>query len=603
MILIFIKFFMSVYGSTCDEELKRIVEVDIVQRVNSYIQSGTGLDWIESFEPCKENKDSTYATVLWKLNSAVKVTYGFCLPKTCSRERSEVVLNELIRNPILAQVTSDEISSVLFDFKGPDDLHPAGKFFLYSFYSLLILTGICSILGLFVSKENVIKNFSLFDNLWKFLTEPNSFGNLQFFDGIRSICAVSLLIFHGFFMIIYIPMTNRAYFNSLFSTFQFTLIVSISLIVDIFFFIAGFLMSYLTVQSIREQKEKFRWGGMIVRRLVRYLPAYFFVIGMERCGAGGKPASLRSVIPYVTTLNVSKDWWGSLLFIHHLLSETDVPYLSWTWTVACDFQFYLICSIILYIYSKNKTFGYFASFSLLGLSIFYTFVVSQAYHFSPSTIQSVLNLRQLNTIYFRPLPRIGCFLIGLILGFIFLESTRKKQGKISQAYEFQNSFGDLFESTCLKYSNSSKIRTLLYICSFITMSAIVAGPYYLDYYGEDSISQVYKSIWLALNRPLFVTSLGVYVFSMALGHLKVFSWLLSLKVFQYFSKISYTFYMIHCMVFGALFMNGDDYIEGSFYTWICMSGKVLAYSTLIAFVLEVLVQMPFIRAEKWINRK
>ena len=602
MILILINFIISVYSSTCDDELKRIVEVDLIERVNSYVQSGIGLDWINSFESCKENKDSTYVTVLWKLNSAVKVTFGFCLPKSCNRERSEVVLNELIRNPKLAQVTSDEISTVLFDFKGPDDLNPAGKFFLNSFNLLLILTGICSVLGLFVSKGNLMRNFSLFENLWKFLGEPNSFGNLQFFDGIRSICAVLLLIFHGFFMIIYVPMTNRAYFNSLFSTFQFTMIVSISLIVDVFFLIAGFLLSYHTIQNMREQKEKFRWGVLIIRRLVRLLPAYFFVIGMERCGAGGKPGSLRSVIPYVTTLNVAKDWWGSLLFIHHLLSQTDVPYLSWTWTVACDFHFFLICLIVLYIYHKNKTFGYLAAFSLLLLSISYTFLVSQIYHFSPSTIQSILNLRQMNTIYVRPLPRISCYLVGLVLGFIFLESTHKKQGKVSQAYEFQNTFGDLFEIKCLTYLNKSTIRVSLYFVSFITISLIVAGPYYLDYYGEDSIGQVYKSIWLALNRTFFVTALGIYILAMALGHLRVLSWLLSLKVFQYFSKISYTFYMIHCMVFGALFMNGDDYIEGGFYTWISMSGTVLAYSICIALVLEVLVQMPFIRAEKWVNK-
>ena len=159
MILILINFIISVYSSTCDDELKRIVEVDLIERVNSYVQSGIGLDWINSFESCKENKDSTYVTVLWKLNSAVKVTFGFCLPKSCNRERSEVVLNELIRNPKLAQVTSDEISTVLFDFKGPDDLNPAGKFFLNSFNLLLILTGICSVLGLFVSKGNLMRNF------------------------------------------------------------------------------------------------------------------------------------------------------------------------------------------------------------------------------------------------------------------------------------------------------------------------------------------------------------------------------------------------------------------------------------------------------------
>jgi peptidoglycan/LPS O-acetylase OafA/YrhL len=200
----------------------------------------------------------------------------------------------------------------------------------------------------------------------------------------------------------------------------------------------------------------------------------------------------------------------------------------------------------------------------------------------------------MNTIYVRPFPRLGAFLVGLVFGLLYLEVSRKQQVKESQAYEFENGFGDRFEAKFKRLVNDEVFIYLFYPLAAVILAWIIVGPFYLDYYGENSLNPGIKAIWLAFQRPAFATVVGFLMVLMALGHLPIFSWFLSMRVFQYFSKISYCFYMIHCMVFGALFMNGSELIDGNFETWFELSFHVLKYSTFIAFVLEVLVQMPFV---------
>jgi peptidoglycan/LPS O-acetylase OafA/YrhL len=172
--------------------------------------------------------------------------------------------------------------------------------------------------------------------------------------------------------------------------------------------------------------------------------------------------------------------------------------------------------------------------------------------------------------------------------------SRKQQVKESLAYEFENGFGDKFEAKFKRIVNDGAFIHLFYPVAAIILTWIIVGPFYLDYYGENSLDPGIKAIWLAFQRPAFATVVGLLMFLMALGHLPIFSWFLSMRIFQYFSKMSYCFYLIHCMVFRELFRNRTELIDGNFETWFGLSLHVLKYTTVIAFVLEVLVQMPFV---------
>lgn len=48
---------------------------------------------------------------------------------------------------------------------------------------------------------------------------------------------------------------------------------------------------------------------------------------------------------------VNRYWWRNILYIHNLFSHDDLC-MNWTWSMACEMQFFIIFTIILFIYAK-----------------------------------------------------------------------------------------------------------------------------------------------------------------------------------------------------------------------------------------------------------
>lgn len=44
-------------------------------------------------------------------------------------------------------------------------------------------------------------------------------------------------------------------------------------------------------------------------------------------------------------------WWRNILYVSNL-SSADKMCVSWTWSLACDMQFFMITTLILFVYVK-----------------------------------------------------------------------------------------------------------------------------------------------------------------------------------------------------------------------------------------------------------
>ena len=599
VIMIFVLLAALAYGKeNCNQRLGELVEEKLRPRIERFNLTGEGLDWIDSFQECKQIENSTYGVILWKTFFVTKTSFGFCVPQECFELETEAfILYYLSKTKLHDKVPSDEISLKFFAMKSDPDTPNTALFFKYSFLVLLILTSLGTLLTPFISSSNPLSSFSLFINIRDLFSLPNNFKNLQFFDGIRAISSISLLAFHVFFLEIYLPIPSRGQFNQIFHSINFTLLTSISLVVDVFFFLGGFLMSFLTIPELQKKREKFSWTSFFLRRLIRYLPVYYFLIGNERMGSGSKPENLQMVIPYATSMDLGKQWWYSLFFAHNLVTVSHVPYLSWTWTCAADFQFYVLSCIVLVGYVRNKTLGYCLAGALVFGSIWYTGIVSFIHGLSPSTIHTIYDFNQMSILYVRPVPRIAVFIIGMGSGMVYLAGLNKVKG-VSTAYEVKDSFGERFEKACLNIFNKESKRLLIYFISLSIFAFNVIGPYYLEVFGEESLSQIVKSIWISIHRPLFGIGICCWVFPLLLGHLYWVNYFLQLKVFRFLSKISYSLYMIHPMIFIMSFMSGSEYHEPSLDTFIDYSAILLVRSIIVASILYVLIEKPFLNLEK-----
>lgn len=59
-------------------------------------------------------------------------------------------------------------------------------------------------------------------------------------------------------------------------------------------------------------------------------------------------------------------WWRNLLFIQNLYTGQEIC-LNWSWTIACEMQFYVFATILYIIYCKNRRRGKMCFWITVGL--------------------------------------------------------------------------------------------------------------------------------------------------------------------------------------------------------------------------------------------
>lgn len=47
----------------------------------------------------------------------------------------------------------------------------------------------------------------------------------------------------------------------------------------------------------------------------------------------------------------SSHWWRNLLFIQNLFDHRDMC-ATWSWSLACEMQFFILANVLLFLYAK-----------------------------------------------------------------------------------------------------------------------------------------------------------------------------------------------------------------------------------------------------------
>lgn len=131
--------------------------------------------------------------------------------------------------------------------------------------------------------------------------------------------------------------------------------------VDTFFFISGFLVSFLYFRTNAKGKlaklskgvseltaGSFHFGGLVLYRFARLTAPYMYALGIVELTM--KYFSSNSVFEMPTNdhINCPKYFWRNGLYINTLFPVKDMCML-WSWYLANDTQFYIIGAIILIV--------------------------------------------------------------------------------------------------------------------------------------------------------------------------------------------------------------------------------------------------------------
>ncbi len=152
-------------------------------------------------------------------------------------------------------------------------------------------------------------------------------------EGLRALAALRVMIHHlalfgAFFW------TSAEYTKILeHPFFKYALAPSVSL--DVFFVISGFVIGHSLIKAYKKTGAIDLYD-FFIRRGARIFPLYLFVILF--C-ALLLPNNLQNV-------------WANILQVNNFLSMQD-QYAVWTWSIAIDFQFYVIFALVLWLLAKK----------------------------------------------------------------------------------------------------------------------------------------------------------------------------------------------------------------------------------------------------------
>lgn len=162
-------------------------------------------------------------------------------------------------------------------------------------------------------------------------------------------------------------------------------------------------------------------GSMIFKRLIRIMPLYLVIMLMTEVTATYFRETSIIEISENYDHNCRNYFWRNLLFIQNLFPFDEVC-LNWSWTLACELQFFVVATVIYVIYCKNKLVGKLAYFGIV--CFFYcseTFLLIK-YKFLPTFD---IYFTTLNELYISPLSRAPSYFVGVGLGYLFAKKDIK----------------------------------------------------------------------------------------------------------------------------------------------------------------------------------
>lgn len=252
-----------------------------------------------------------------------------------------------------------------------------------------------------LSLQTFLQKISTFGQLEKYrlhMQQPKiHFENL---NGLRFIGALMVFIFHAFTI-------NREVWGAFFDSTPMLVLRKLTSIghygVNLFFVLSGFLITYLLLKELRE-KGKIHIGFFLVRRILRLWPLYFVIVLFGFFIFPNLPFGSQTV----------HEFWRYALFLSNFDeiingSKDSINFLTATWSVSIEEQFYLGWGLIIGLLKWQ---------SIRSFRVFFLLVILS------SVVFRFLHAENQSIIYYHSLSVISDMAIGgLLATWVFEKSS------------------------------------------------------------------------------------------------------------------------------------------------------------------------------------
>ncbi|CAO1386214.1 unnamed protein product [Diamesa serratosioi] len=531
------------------------------------------------------------ATRIRMMKNTTTIHWGICMPSSCSNEDIKNFLaastgrKVLELEPSLCQ-TKEKIKYSKTDiaFGCVILLFVSIVMFSTMFHIYIINMTEYKKLRSNVFIEEVVKSFSIVENIQKLGKKSNDDLGLSCINGIKAICMFFIVAGHALVFMVGGPVQNTEFYEKQSVMVQNAFLQNSPLLVDSFLLLSGFLFARLILIELDKRRGKINFGLLYVFRYIRLTPAYFAMIGLYstwfiKIGNGPLWKSRLSM----EQERCQASWWTNLLYINNYIGNDSLCMFQ-SWYLAADTQLFILAPLMIYPLWKCRKTGLGLLAIVAAITVFVPFYITFTNNLDPTFIVWADEVSDLSAndyfinSYGKTHMRATSYVFGLLVGFL--------------AHYIHDQ----------KYNISNSTRKILWLTSIIIgiYSMYSVTLYYIPTYKYTHLeSAMYNSLH-RLGWSFFFGWLVLACVTSENGSLKKF---LSSQALVPISRLTYCAYLTNGFI--------ELYLLGSIRTPKFMSvtnllGETLSHvclTFLAAFVLCLIFESPIHGIEKMLLRR
>ncbi|XP_077538563.1 nose resistant to fluoxetine protein 6-like isoform X2 [Haemaphysalis longicornis] len=402
---------------------------------------------------------------------------------------------------------------------------------------------------------------------------------LRFICGLKVLMTFWVVLGHGY---IIIPL---GYFHAVFAMapmterFTFQFITNAFLSVTMFFFLSGFLLAYLGLESQDALEKRSVFIVYIARASRRYVrlmaPAMVLIlVALLLPLLAYGPAADDAYKQYIQ--GCYHKWWSVLLQTNNFdVSEhVCLPHL---WYINADLQIFLIITFPLALLLTRQpkiaaVLGAFTAVLFCVITCVQIYSWDLFYGFTSGTNDMRKVKDTLELIYFRPFTHVGAYITGVLCGYVTVQ--------------------------CKNVATSPTVEMALWLIS----SALAGGVLFMSFpwnqgYLPDTVT---NSLYGGFHQLLWALAFFWPSYACATGRGGVLNKALSWSFFVPLSRLTFGIYLIHVLLYMTRMLRLRTYINTDEYFQLTTALGVFSLSIVFAYLMYVCVEAPVLRLEKMV---
>ncbi|CAF1611273.1 unnamed protein product, partial [Adineta ricciae] len=297
--------------------------------------------------------------------------------------------------------------------------------------------------------------------------------------------------------------------------------------VDTFFLISAMLVTLSLLRMLKKSgmPRWYFWPMMYLERYLRLVPPYIMIFLLyiyvtPYIGEG--PLWTAKNFPMQNS-DCHNYWWAYFLLINNFVPNgRGTRCMGYYWYVSNDFQLFLVAPLLIVPLYYYPVIG---SFILLGVLIASSFILGFNIANTYVEKQILVTLKAIwEDTYIKPYCRAGPYIIGIVLGYIFFK-TEKKKVHLHPIFHL-----------------------LFWALTIVFMMTSIFGNWTNHREGGTPMTPAVYVLYFVLSRIAWPLAIAWIIFSCYKGLAPLVDSILSWRGFTFFAHVSYTTYLIHPMI-------------------------------------------------------